>query len=417
VIHRLLMPNVQDELHHSGWNTCSSCFGDTKKSRNRLILPSLHSDNVYIVNVEEERQPKLHKVVDGSQLRGVDVGTPHTTHCLPSGEIIISTMGDAKGNKKGSFVLLDGKTFDVKGVWPADNASSKYGYDFWYQPYHNVLISSEWGQPNVFKKGFNPESMQLEMYGQSLNVWDWTTHKLIQTIDLGTDGAVPLEMRFLHNPKSSEGYVGCAGSSTIFRFFKAPDGTWAAEKVIQIPVKDVENWLLPTMNGTISDIIISLDDRFLYFSNWTHGDIRQYDITDTRHPKLVGQIFLGGSIVNDRPVKVIDDKEMKEQPPPCIIKGRRIEGAPQMVQLSLDGTRMYVTTSLYSPWDKQFYPEMVRTGSVMMLVDVNTTTGGLKLNTDFLVDFGKEPYGPVLAHEIRYPGGDCTSDIWLVPEN
>ena len=25
---------------------------------------------------------------------------------------------------------------------------------------------------------------------------------------------------------------------------------------------------------------------------------------------------------------------------------------------------------------------------------------------------GKEPNGPVLAHEIRYPGGDCTSDIW-----
>ena len=22
--------------------------------------------------------------------------------------------------------------------------------------------------------------------------------------------------------------------------------------------------------------------RFLYFSNWLHGDVRQYDITDTR---------------------------------------------------------------------------------------------------------------------------------------
>lgn len=35
------------------------------------------------------------------------------------------------------------------------------------------------------------------------------------------------------------------------------------------------------------------------------------------------------------------------------------------------------------------------------------------LNQDFLVDFGKEPDGPVLAHEIRYPGGDCSSDIYL----
>ena len=29
------------------------------------------------------------------------------------------------------------------------------------------------------------------------------------------------------------------------------------------------------------------------------------------------------------------------------------------------------------------------------------------------MDFGKEPDGPVLAHEVRYPGGDCTSDIFL----
>lgn len=42
--------------------------------------------------------------------------------------------------------------------------------------------------------------------------------------------------------------------------------------------------------GLITDILISLDDKFLYFSNWIHGDIRQYDITDPRHPKLVGQV-------------------------------------------------------------------------------------------------------------------------------
>lgn len=49
----------------------------------------------------------------------------------------------------------------------------------------------------------------------------------------------------------------------------------------------------------------------------------------------------------------------------------------------------------------------------MMQIDVDTDKGGLKLNEDFLVDFGAEPGGPALAHELRYPGGDCTSDIWL----
>ena len=56
---------------------------------------------------------------------------------------------------------------------------------------------------------------------------------------------------------------------------------------------------------------------------------------------------------------------------------------------------------------------MCRQGSVMMQVDVDSEVGGLSLNQDFLVDFGKEPDGPALAHELRYPGGDCTSDIWL----
>lgn len=49
----------------------------------------------------------------------------------------------------------------------------------------------------------------------------------------------------------------------------------------------------------------------------------------------------------------------------------------------------------------------------MMQIDVKSDTGGLSINENFLVDFGNEPDGPVLAHEMRYPGGDCTSDIWL----
>jgi selenium-binding protein 1 len=45
-------------------------------------------------------------------------------------------------------------------------------------------------------------------------------------------------------------------------------------------------------------------------------------------------------------------------------------------------------------------------------IDCNTEQGGLTINEKFFVDFGKEPNGPVRAHEVRYPGGDCTSDIF-----
>ncbi|XP_060094132.1 selenium-binding protein 2-like [Heteronotia binoei] len=84
-----------------------------------------------------------------------------------------------------------------------------------------------------------------------------------------------------------------------------------------------------------------------------------------------------------------------------------------MLQLSLDGKRLYCSNSLYTPWDEQFYPELVREGSVILQIDVDTEHGGLHLNEDFLVDLGKEPCGPARAHDMRYPGGDCTSDIWV----
>ena len=50
---------------------------------------------------------------------------------------------------------------------------------------------------------------------------------------------------------------------------------------------------------------------------------------------------------------------------------------------------------------------------MLLQIDVDTVNGGMELNQDFLVDYGDEPDGPVLAHEVRYPGGDCTSDIYL----
>ena len=86
-----------------------------------------------------------------------------------------------------------------------------------------------------------------------------------------------------------------------------------------------------------------------------------------------------------------------------------------MIQLSLDGKRLYATNSLYSVWDRQFYPELMDKGSHIIQIDVDTVKepDGLSINPDFFVDFGDEPDGPALAHEMRYPGGDCTSDIWI----
>lgn len=70
-------------------------------------------------------------------------------------------------------------------------------------------------------------------------------------INLADDGVAPLEIRFLHDPKASEGFVGCAVTSNVYRFYKTdePGAEWAVEKVIQVPPKRVEGWIAPEMSG------------------------------------------------------------------------------------------------------------------------------------------------------------------------
>ena len=156
-----------------------------------------------------------------------------------------------------------------------------------------------------------------------------------------------------------------------------------------------KGWPFP-VPGLITDLVVSMDDRYLYFSNWLHGDLRQYDVSDPANPKLTGQLWLGGVLGKSGQ-----------------FRGRDFVGGPQMLQLSLDGRRLYVTNSLYSSWDNQFYPTMAKAGSTMLQIDCDTERGGMKLNEKFFVDFGAEPGGPARAHEMRFPGGDCTSDIWV----
>ncbi|XP_059612132.1 methanethiol oxidase [Phlebotomus argentipes] len=417
VIHRTFTNRPGDELHHFGWNTCSSCCkkgADMKclPKRDKLILPCLTGDSIYVMSTEKPRAPELVKVIDGEEMRKLDCCAPHTSHCLADGSIMISTLGDAAGNAKGDFVTLD-SNFNLTGTWTRGEKKAAAGYDFWYQPYFDVMVSSEWGAPKLFRHGFH--DMHLKDYGTCLNFYRWSTHELLYSTDLGEEAAAPLEIRFLHNPKQAQGFVGCAVFAKVFRFHKPDNGEkFIVEKVIDVPAKTLSNG--QKIQGLMTDILISMDDRFLYFSNWMHGDVRQYDISDPTKPKLTAQVFLNGAIVSDSGVVVTKDEELDKQPDPVIIKGRRLEGGPQMLQLSLDGKRLYVSTSLYSPWDKQFYPKMVKAGGTIVQLDVDTVNGGMTVNPNFLVDFGKEPNGPTLPHEMRYPGGDCTSDIFLAQD-
>lgn len=396
VLHRMSMPTPGDELHHFGWNMCSSCHGEAGRTRTHLVIPGLASNRIYIVDVATDpAAPRIIKTVPSDEIKSrTGLSTPHTVHCLPNGQVMISMLGDADGNAPGGFMLLD-ENYDVLGKWEQSARGMNFNYDFWYQPRHNVMVSSEWAAPNTVAQGFKLEDVQAGKYGQHLHFWDWSERRIVQSVNLGKTGMIPLEVRFHHDPTSTHGFVGAALSSSMWHFHKAGD-SWKAENVIQVDPVEVDGWPFP-VPGLITDLVLSLDDRYLYFSNWLHGDLRQYDVSDPAKPRLTGRVWLGG---------VLGKTARKT------VRGTPLHGGPQMLQLSLDGRRLYVTNSLYSVWDNQFYPDIAKRGSYLLQLDCKPG-GGLELNEDFCVDFGREPDGPARAHEIRFPDGDSTSDIWV----
>jgi selenium-binding protein 1 len=381
------MPNVGDELHHFGWNRCSSaCHGP---DRSHLIVPGFRSSRIHVLDVADDpRRPRIERVIEPEELiEKTGYTRPHTIHCMPGENVVMSMVGDADGNGSGGFAVLDAKTFEVKGRWENGGELPPFNYDFWYQPRKNVLVSSEFGAPNAYEPGFDLEDVGRGRYGRSLHFWDLEKRELEQSIDLGEQGLVPLEIRWLHDPDSEQGFVGAALSSAIFHFHR--NGSWQAEPVITTEGVELEGWPFP-VPALITDLVVSMDDKALYFSNWLHGDLRRYDVSDPANPKLTGQLWLGGVLGKPNDA------------------GRDLNGGPQMLQLSLDGRRLYVTNSLYSTWDNQFYPEL---RSWLLKVDIGED-GSMTVDPDFFVDLSARPGGPARAHEVRLQGGDCTTEIF-----
>jgi selenium-binding protein 1 len=236
------------------------------------------------------------------------------------------------------------------------------------------------------RPGFKLEDVKAGKYGQHVHFWDWEARKIVQSVDLGAKGLIPLEVRFHHNPDSTHGFVGAALSSVMWHWHKSGD-KWQVNPVIEVESREVAGWPFP-VPGLITDLVLSLDDKWLYFSNWLHGDVRQYDVSDPAKPKLTAKLELGG----------VEKKGFS-------IGGKNISGGPQMLQLSLDGKRLYVTNSLFSSWDNQFYPQIGEQGSTMLQVDCDTERGGLALSETFLVDFARA-HRTGRAHEMRFPHGD-----------
>ena len=388
VVHELAMPNVGDELHHFGWNRCSSaCHGP---DRSHLIVPGFRSSRIHIVDVAgDPRHPRIEHVIEPEELtRATGLTRPHTVHCMPGDNVVISMLGDADGNGACGFAVVDARTFEVKGRWEDGTDLPRFNYDFWYQPRRTCSPRRNSASPRPTSPASTSTTSPPGATAAGCTSGTSPSGDFEQTLELGETGLVPLELRWLHNPDADQGFAGAALSSTLWRFHRE-NGSYAAETVVAVDSVEQDGWPFP-VPGLITDLVVSMDDRFLYLSNWLHGDLRQYDVSDPAHPRLTGQLQLGG--VLGRPSD----------------GGRDLHGGPQMLQLSLDGRRLYVTNSLYSTWDEQFYPGL---RSWLLRVDCDPA-GGMSLDPDFFVDFHGRPDGPARAHEVRLQGGDCTTEIF-----
>ena len=139
-----------------------------RPARRYLIVPGLKSGRIHVIDAARPREAKLVKVIEPERIAAkTNLSAPHTVHCLPDGRIMLSMLGDASGNAPGGFLILDDK-FDIAGRWEGANSGLEFNYDFWYQPRHNVMVSSEWGAPRTFGGGFDVKDVEAGKYGHSL---------------------------------------------------------------------------------------------------------------------------------------------------------------------------------------------------------------------------------------------------------
>ena len=401
-------PHGGNELHHFGWNACSSHLcpyaSNAHVERRYLIAPGSNSSRIHIVDTKPDpRRPELVKVIEPERvIQMTGYMAPHTVHCGPDG-IYINALGAPGGDGPGGIFTIDHETFDVKGAWERDRGPQQLAYDFWWHLGEDTMITSEWGTPNMVKDGVNPELLLAGKYGNALHVWDLPTRRHLQRLELGAEQQMVLELRPAHNPRRAYGFVGVVlslqdlSSSIFLWYLEQHNGkrVWKARKVITIPAQPADpDDLPPLLKGfkavppLVTDINLSLDDRFLYVSCWGTGELRQYDVSDPFNPIFSSAVSIGG---------IVNRTSHPAAP------NRPLNGGPQMVEVSRDGRRVYLTNSLYSAWDAQFYPDGIR--GWMTKLDV-ARAGGMALDKRFFAEFGEK----LRPHQVRLQGGDASSD-------
>ncbi|GAB2817367.1 selenium-binding protein SBP56-related protein [Streptomyces chlorus] len=403
------LPDPGNELHHFGWNACSSALahaGHHHAARRYLIVPGLRSSRLHVFDTNPDpARPRLVKVVEPEELAAkAGYSRPHTLHCGPDG-MFLSCLGSADGaDGPGGVALLDHESFEVLRAWESDRGPQRLAYDLWWHLRQNIAVTSEWGTPSMIEDGLVPELLLDRRYGHSLHFWKLDSGRHLQRVDLGDENQMVLELRPAHDPEATWGFtntvVNVEDLSASVWLWNREGEDFVVRKVITVPAEPAQTEDLPpalqpfgAVPPFITDIDLSVDDQWLYISAWGTGDLLQYDVSDPFHPRQTASVRLGG-IVGRQPHPAEPDTPLT--------------GGTQMVELSRDGRRVYLTNSLYAAWDAQLYPAGI--DPWMVKLDADTAHGGLSVDSHFF------PHGPdflgLRVHQTRLQGGDASSDSY-----
>ena len=239
-------------------------------------------------------------------------------------------------------------------------------------------------------------------FGHHINFWSMSERKLTQRVDLGDEHQMVLELRPAHDPPKTYGFVGVVisvedlSASVWLWHQRRPVGGREGDhhsrrtRRRRRPAAGAKPFgAVPPL---VSDIDLSVDDRWLYVSCWGTGELNS----------------MTSATRSTRKRRIGSPRRNRAAPATPGRPGSTLRGGPQMVEISRDGRRVYVTNSLYAAWDEVFYPDGV--GAWMAKLDADISAGGLVADTGFF-PHGNDFRG-LRVHQTRLAGGDASSDSY-----
>jgi selenium-binding protein 1 len=298
----------------------------------------------------EGQDPQDHRARRG--LRQDRLFAPAHDPLRPRGHLCLDAgrrRPDGTDGPPGIFIM-DCETFEILGRYEMDRGEQDKHYDFWWNLPRDYMVSSEWGLPPQFENGIVAEDLLSNKYGHKIHFWNLRERKNVQTIDLGANHQMALEIRPAHDPAKDYGFCGVVVDTTnlqgaIFTWWQKDDGTFEAKKTITIDPR-------PERPRTCR--------RCCRASGGAAAGHRHRPQPRRQVPlrRLLGP-GRDASIRCLRPDEPQagrqgrDRRHRAKRPHP---NGKPFGYGPQMVEISRDGKRVYWTNSLYSTWDDQFYP-------------------------------------------------------------